>query len=126
METATDWFMKDLEKRWAEFLVSETARSRAINASVRDIKETLKKKFARAAEDFIHRLQQIEQAIGALAGPLPVSIGFLSVTSVQLNLSYTYSNKNRLFLNYHPPYHPFANSYRQKYQISTIAALKPR
>lgn len=36
METATDWFMKDLEKRWAEFLVSETARSRAINASVRE------------------------------------------------------------------------------------------
>ncbi|OWT40893.1 actin cross-linking [Cryptococcus neoformans] len=63
--------LEDLEKRWAEFLVSETARSRAINASVRDIKETLKKKFARAAEDFIHRLQQIEQAIGALAGPLP-------------------------------------------------------
>lgn len=88
--------------------------------------ETLKKKFARAAEDFIHRLQQIEQAIGALTGPLPVSIGFLSVTPVQLNLSYTYSNKNRLFLNYHPPYHPFANSYQQKYQISTIAALKPR
>lgn len=39
----------------------------------RSIKETLKKKFARAAEDFIYRLQQIEQAIGALAGPLPVS-----------------------------------------------------
>lgn len=74
--------------------MSETARSRAINASVREyvlffnlcssatmshiltwrsIKETLKKKFARAAEDFIYRLQQIEQAIGALAGPLPVS-----------------------------------------------------
>lgn len=39
----------------------------------RSIKETLKKEFARAAEGFIYRLQQIEQAIGALAGPLPVS-----------------------------------------------------
>jgi hypothetical protein len=37
------------------------------------IKETLRKAFASAAEDFMARLQRIEQFIGALRGALPVS-----------------------------------------------------
>jgi hypothetical protein len=37
------------------------------------IKEALRKEFARAAEDFVVRLQRVEQAIGALKGPLQVS-----------------------------------------------------
>jgi len=36
------------------------------------IKEALRKDFARAAEEFVTRLQIVEQAIGALKGSLPV------------------------------------------------------
>ncbi|WWD18173.1 hypothetical protein CI109_102622 [Kwoniella shandongensis] len=43
--------LENLERHWTDFLVAETARSRAINASIRE-------------------LQQVEQAIGALRGPL--------------------------------------------------------
>ncbi|WRT65944.1 uncharacterized protein IL334_002895 [Kwoniella shivajii] len=63
--------LEDLEKSWQEFLIAETGRSRGINATIRDIKDALRKNFARAAEDFVLRLQQIEQAIGTLRGPLP-------------------------------------------------------
>ncbi|WWD05463.1 hypothetical protein V865_003540 [Kwoniella europaea PYCC6329] len=63
--------LEDLERRWQEFLVVETARSRGINATIRDIKDALRKSFAKAAEDFVLRLQEIEQAIGALRGSLP-------------------------------------------------------
>jgi hypothetical protein len=38
------------------------------------IKEALRKEFARLAEDFMARLQRIEQAIGALRGSLPVRL----------------------------------------------------
>lgn len=38
------------------------------------IKEALRKDFAKAAEDFIAKLQRVEQAIGALRGPLPVCL----------------------------------------------------
>ncbi|ODO11861.1 hypothetical protein I350_00645 [Cryptococcus amylolentus CBS 6273] len=73
-----------LEKRWAEFLGAETARSRAINGAIRDIKEALKESFAQAAEDFVQRLQQIEQAIGSLSGPLPEQRETLSQLSSQI------------------------------------------
>ncbi|OCF56677.1 actin cross-linking [Kwoniella mangroviensis CBS 10435] len=63
--------LEDLERRWQEFLVVETARSRGINATIRDIKDALRKSFAKAAEDFVLRMQEIEQAIGALRGTLP-------------------------------------------------------
>lgn len=38
------------------------------------IKEALRKAFAEAAENFMTRLQRIEQSIGALRGSLPVSV----------------------------------------------------
>nr|ODO02601.1 actin cross-linking [Cryptococcus depauperatus CBS 7855] len=76
--------LEDLEKRWADFLISETTRSRAINATIRDIKEALKRKFAKSAEEFILRLQQIEQAIGTLSGPLPEQKQTLSKLSSHL------------------------------------------
>ncbi|ORX34112.1 calponin homology domain-containing protein [Kockovaella imperatae] len=62
--------LEDLERRWAAFLQAEGTRSRAINARIREIKESLRKEFARVAEDFVHQLQRIEQAIGALQGAL--------------------------------------------------------
>ncbi|WVR05610.1 hypothetical protein IAU60_002632 [Kwoniella sp. DSM 27419] len=63
--------LENLDQRWTGFLIAEATRSRAINANIRDIKEALRKSFARAAEDFILKLQQIEQAIGTLRGTLP-------------------------------------------------------
>ncbi|OCF43214.1 cofilin [Kwoniella heveanensis CBS 569] len=63
--------LEDLERFWAQFLAAEATRSRAINATIREIKEALRQSFARAAEDFVARLQQIEQAIGGLRGSLP-------------------------------------------------------
>ncbi|WWC96692.1 hypothetical protein V866_003564 [Kwoniella sp. B9012] len=63
--------LENLERSWQDFLVVETARSRGINATIRDIKDALRKSFAKAAEDFVLRLQEIEQAIGALRGSLP-------------------------------------------------------
>ncbi|EIW72853.1 hypothetical protein TREMEDRAFT_42026 [Tremella mesenterica DSM 1558] len=63
--------LEDLDKNWAVFLEAEKLRSRAINARIRDIKEALRKQFARAAESFIARIQRIEQAIGLLSGLLP-------------------------------------------------------
>ncbi|WWC68409.1 uncharacterized protein I206_102336 [Kwoniella pini CBS 10737] len=69
-EPASGLRLEDLEKKWQGFLVVETGRSRAINASIRDIKDSLRKSYARAAEEFVLRLQEIEQAIGALQGSL--------------------------------------------------------
>ncbi|ORY28583.1 calponin homology domain-containing protein [Naematelia encephala] len=63
--------LEDLEVKWADFLIAEGARSRAIMGRIRDIKEGLRKDFARAAENFSTQLQRVEQAIGALRGPLP-------------------------------------------------------
>lgn len=63
---------QDLEKQWAMYMQAEATRSRAINARIREIKEVLRKEFAKAAEDFVVKLQRVEQAIGALQGSLQV------------------------------------------------------
>ncbi|RSH92750.1 hypothetical protein EHS25_008196 [Saitozyma podzolica] len=70
-EPAKGLELEDLERQWASFLVAEGKRSRAINARIREIKETLRKEFARRAESFVSQIQRIEQAIGTLSGPLP-------------------------------------------------------
>lgn len=62
--------LEDLESSWAELSTAEVSRSRAINARIREIKEDLRKEFARLAESFIDRVKRIEQAIGSLSGPL--------------------------------------------------------
>ncbi|KAL7423718.1 alpha-actinin [Cryptotrichosporon argae] len=62
--------LEDLDREWAGFLAAEAARSRSINARIREIKEALRKEFASQAEAFIARVQRIEQAIGAMSGPL--------------------------------------------------------
>ncbi|WWC88137.1 uncharacterized protein L201_003041 [Kwoniella dendrophila CBS 6074] len=98
-EPRHDLRLEDLEKRWQEFLVAETGRSRAINATIRDIKDALRKSFAKAAEEFVLRLQQIEQAIGTLRGQLPdqkQTLAKLSSTipSLQQTLTTTISDLN--------------------------------
>ncbi|KAK4688455.1 hypothetical protein P7C73_g1661, partial [Tremellales sp. Uapishka_1] len=63
--------LQDLEGVWGTFLVAEGKRSRAINAQIREIKEALRKEFARKAEEFMAKVTLIEQAIGGLRGSLP-------------------------------------------------------
>lgn len=43
------------------------------DTDIGSIKEELRKQFAERADTFMDKLRQIEQAIGALAGSLPVS-----------------------------------------------------
>ncbi|KAL1405125.1 alpha-actinin [Vanrija albida] len=62
--------LEDLEASWAELMTAEVARSRVINARIREIKEELRKKLAALAQSFIERLQRVEQAIGSLSGSL--------------------------------------------------------
>ncbi|BEI86984.1 hypothetical protein CcaverHIS002_0703300 [Cutaneotrichosporon cavernicola] len=62
--------LEDLEASWAELMAAEVAHSRNINARIRDIKEALRKEFARVAESFIERVQKVEQSIGSLSGAL--------------------------------------------------------
>ncbi|WVF70936.1 hypothetical protein IAT40_005731 [Kwoniella sp. CBS 6097] len=92
--------LEDLERYWSQFLSAEAARSRAINATIRDIKEALRQNFARAAEDFVTRLQQIEQAIGALRGSLPEQkktlVGLSSdIPALRTTLTTTISDLNQ-------------------------------
>ncbi|KAK8865644.1 hypothetical protein IAR55_000789 [Kwoniella newhampshirensis] len=52
-----------------------------VERSMQGSEKALRKNFARAAENFVMRLQQIEQAIGALRGPLPEQKQTLSTLS---------------------------------------------
>lgn len=62
--------LEDLEAAWKQLMAAEVARSRSINARIRDIKEALRKEFARVADGFVARLQRAEQVIGSLSGQL--------------------------------------------------------
>ncbi|KAL0576942.1 alpha-actinin [Marasmius crinis-equi] len=64
--------LSDLDQAWKNLLASEAERSRAINAEIRKIKETLRKKFADLANDFEHRLHLISSELTAIDGPLEV------------------------------------------------------
>ncbi|KAE9394893.1 actinin-like protein [Gymnopus androsaceus JB14] len=58
-------------------------RSRAINAEIRQIKETLRKKFAEVANDFEQRLHAISSELTAIDGPLEVRMPFVQQQLVQ-------------------------------------------
>ncbi|EGO24049.1 hypothetical protein SERLADRAFT_470713 [Serpula lacrymans var. lacrymans S7.9] len=60
----------DLGDAWDALLASEAKRSRAINAQIRQIKETLRKQFADIANDFEQRLHVVSLELSAVAGPL--------------------------------------------------------
>ncbi|KJA20162.1 hypothetical protein HYPSUDRAFT_142622 [Hypholoma sublateritium FD-334 SS-4] len=62
--------LSDLEIAWQALLGGEAARSRAINAQIRQIKETLRKKFAHLANDFEQKLHSISSELTAMEGPL--------------------------------------------------------
>ncbi|KAF8583127.1 actin cross-linking [Ramaria rubella] len=60
----------DLDSAWSELLASEARKSRAINAQIRNIKESLRRKFADLANLFEQRLRAISSEISAMDGPL--------------------------------------------------------
>ncbi|KAF7795394.1 hypothetical protein EIP86_006552 [Pleurotus ostreatoroseus] len=62
--------LADLEAAWNALLSSEARRSRAINAQIREIKESLRKKFAELANSFERRLSAISSELAAIEGPL--------------------------------------------------------
>ncbi|EIW80884.1 actinin-like protein [Coniophora puteana RWD-64-598 SS2] len=62
--------LADLDDAWNVLLKSEATRSRAINAQIRQIKESLRKEFADVANDFYQRLQTISIELAGVEGPL--------------------------------------------------------
>jgi len=62
--------LADLDDAWKGLLDSEARRSGTINAQIRQIKETLRKKFADLANDFERRLHAISSELTAIGGPL--------------------------------------------------------
>jgi len=60
----------DIDDAWEVLLTSEARRSRAINAQIREIQETLRKKFARLADGFRERLRTVSLELSAVEGPL--------------------------------------------------------
>ncbi|GAW06497.1 actinin-like protein [Lentinula edodes] len=62
----------DVDDAWKVLLASEAQRSRAINAEIRQIKETIRKKFAEVANDFEQRLHAISSELTSIDGPLEV------------------------------------------------------
>jgi len=62
--------LSDIDEAWEILLTSEAQRSRAINAQIREIQETLRKKFAALADDFRDRLRAVYLELSAVEGPL--------------------------------------------------------
>jgi Ca2+-binding EF-hand superfamily protein len=62
--------LSDLDVAWQILLEKEAERSRKINAQIRLIKETLRKKFANLANDFEQKLHEISSEVTAIEGPL--------------------------------------------------------
>lgn len=62
--------LEDLAKAWEGLISTEANRKRAITASIRAIKDSLRKKFADAANQFAKHLTEISQAIASLSGDL--------------------------------------------------------
>ncbi|KIJ54624.1 hypothetical protein M422DRAFT_24535 [Sphaerobolus stellatus SS14] len=60
----------DLDAAWNALLASEARRSRAINAQIRNIKESLRRKFADSANTFEQQIRGISSDISSLDGPL--------------------------------------------------------
>ncbi|KAI0699926.1 actinin-like protein [Cerioporus squamosus] len=60
----------DVDAAWNELLQAEAARSRAINAEIRAIKDELRRKFADLANNFEKRLRLISSELSSIEGPL--------------------------------------------------------
>ncbi|GLB38228.1 putative ca2+ insensitive EF hand [Lyophyllum shimeji] len=62
--------LSDLDQAWKNLIASEASRSRAINAQIRQIKESLRKKYADLANDFERRLHTMSSELTAIEGTL--------------------------------------------------------
>ncbi|TFK73645.1 actinin-like protein [Pluteus cervinus] len=62
--------LSDIDEAWKQLLDSEARRSRSINAEIRQIKETLRKNYAKLANDYEQRLHYISAELAAIEGPL--------------------------------------------------------
>ncbi|KAI0036538.1 actinin-like protein [Vararia minispora EC-137] len=65
-----DLLTQDVDESWNQLLHSEARRSRAINAKIREIQDSLRKKFADLANDYQKRLQSVSAELSAIEGPL--------------------------------------------------------
>ncbi|KAI1794952.1 actinin-like protein [Ganoderma leucocontextum] len=64
----------DVDQEWSELLQAEAARSRGINAEIRQIKDNLRHKFADLANDFEKRLRLMSAELVSIEGPLEEQI----------------------------------------------------
>ncbi|KIY46738.1 hypothetical protein FISHEDRAFT_66337 [Fistulina hepatica ATCC 64428] len=62
--------LTDVDNSWKDLLDSEARRSRAINAEIRQIKETLRKTFADLANAFEQSLHAVSLELTVIEGPL--------------------------------------------------------
>ncbi|PIL22765.1 hypothetical protein GSI_15459 [Ganoderma sinense ZZ0214-1] len=62
--------LTDVDRAWNELLKAEAARSRAINAEIRQIKDSLRHKFADLANNFEKRLRLMSSELVSIEGPL--------------------------------------------------------
>jgi len=62
--------LEDLDTAWTTLLEGEKDQSKKINSHIRSIKESLRQKFARAANDFERRLRMISLHLSSMTGPL--------------------------------------------------------
>jgi hypothetical protein len=62
--------LEELAKTWEELITTEARRKRSITASIRDIKDNLRKTYADAANQLAQDLTLISQAIASLSGEL--------------------------------------------------------
>ncbi|CAG8582418.1 4830_t:CDS:10 [Diversispora eburnea] len=69
--------LADLDNVWQSLLVAEAQRYKAINYEIREIKENLRKSFARSANEFQKNLDSISHALAKLDGELDVQLSIV-------------------------------------------------
>ncbi|KAF8685723.1 Ca2+ insensitive EF hand [Rhizoctonia solani] len=62
--------LSNMDEAWSALLAAEATRSKSINAQIREIKESLRKKFANVANNFERRLRDLSNELSNLDGPL--------------------------------------------------------
>lgn len=66
--------LEDLSNTWNSLLATEASRKRAITASIRDIKDSLRKSYADAANKFAQDLSNIAKDVTGVEGTLETQL----------------------------------------------------
>ncbi|KAG5362248.1 Alpha-actinin-like protein 1 [Yarrowia sp. C11] len=74
----------DVEAAWKDLHQGEIHRSKLLNQSMRRLKESLRKRFADAANDFSDRLAVLSTAISQMDGPLEEQLEEIALISEKL------------------------------------------